>query len=164
MGMVIEVYSRRLLVVAADSGTNEFFHMKGMPLSPPIQMQQEEPVTSERELPPYNGYGSEEDSLASCVGSLIPTVPMKKLGENKIMRFQAKMESQNPEDRDRVFTVSFYLMDNTVQIHEPPKRNSGIVGGSFLSRMKLRTNEGLITAEYVVQAERRLDDWQGAKL
>lgn len=87
-------------------------------------------------------------SLASCVGSLIPTIPMKKLGENKIMRFMAKMESQNPEDRDRNFTVSFYLVDNTVQIHEPPKRNSGIVGGSFLSRMKLRTQDGLITEEY----------------
>lgn len=58
------------------------------------------------------------------------------------------MESKNPEDVDRNFTVSFYLVDNTVQIHEPPKRNSGIVGGSFLSRIKLRTAEGFITEEY----------------
>jgi len=147
-GMVVEVYSRKLLIVAGDSFTVDFFNKKGMPLSEPIRIEQEEPVTTVRELPPYNGYGSEEDSLASCVGSLVPTVPMKKLGENKIMRFQAKMESQNPEDRDRTFTVSFFLIDNTVQIHEPPKRNSGIVGGSFLSRMKLRTDEGLITEEY----------------
>ena len=76
-----------------------------------------------------------------------------KLGENKIMRFKAKLESRNPEDTERSFTVSFYLVDNTVQIHEPPRRNSGIVGGSFLSRMKLRTTEGLITQEYVKRRE-----------
>jgi EF-hand domain-containing protein 1 len=97
---------------------------------------------------PYASPRSALLSLASCVGSLIPTVPKAKLGENKTMRFMAKMESTNPEDVERVFTISFFLVDNTVQIHEPPKRNSGIVGGSFLSRMKLRTAEGLITQEY----------------
>ena len=148
IGTVIDVYAKKLLIVSADSNTYAFYESKGMPLDPPLQLEMEEPVVAVRELPPYNGFGSEEDSLASCVGSLIPTIPTKKLGENKTMRFRAKMESRNPEDVDRVFTISFFLQDNTVQIHEPPKRNSGIVGGSFLSRMKLRTAEGLITQEY----------------
>ena len=148
IGTVVDVYAKKLLIVSADSKTFAFYESKGMPLDPPLQLAMEEPVVATRELPPYNGFGSEEDSLASCVGSLIPTVAKVKLGENKTMRFRAKMESKNPEDVDRVFTISYYLQDNTVQIHEPPKRNSGIVGGSFLSRMKLRTAEGLITQEY----------------
>jgi hypothetical protein len=148
IGSEISVYSKKLFFAAADTFTYEFYDARNMPLSAPIQQTSEDQVHAVRELPPYNGYGSEEDSLASCVGSLVPTVPHKKLGENKIMRFMAKMESRNPEDMDRNFTISFYLIDNTVQIHEPPKRNSGIVGGSFLSRMKLRTAEGLITQEY----------------
>ncbi|GMH49726.1 hypothetical protein TL16_g00594 [Triparma laevis f. inornata] len=148
IGTVIDCYSKMLLIVSADVVSYQFYAEKGMPLDPPLQLSVEEPVVAKRELPPYNGFGSEEDSLASCVGSLIPTVPKAKLGENKTMRFMAKMESTNPEDVERVFTISFFLVDNTVQIHEPPKRNSGIVGGSFLSRMKLRTAEGLITQEY----------------
>ncbi|GMH73724.1 hypothetical protein TrRE_jg8519 [Triparma retinervis] len=148
IGTVVDVFSKHLLIVSADAPTYAFYEKKGMPLDPPLELVQEEPVVAQRELPPYNGFGSEEDSLASCVGSLVPTLPRIKQGESKVMRFAAKMESKNPEDVDRNFTVSFYLVDNTVQIHEPPKRNSGIVGGSFLSRMKLRTAEGLITEEY----------------
>ena len=148
IGEVVDCYSKKLLIVSADAPTYAFYESKGMPLSPPLELVQEEAPVAQRELPPYNGFGSEEDSLASCVGSLVPTVPKVKLGDNKIMRFMAKMESKNPEDVERNFTVSFFLVDNTVQIHEPPKRNSGIVGGSFLSRLKLRTTEGLITQEY----------------
>ena len=148
IGTAVDVYSKTFIIVEADMVSRKFYEEKGCPLSPPIKVQAEEQIMARRELPPYNGYGSEEDSLASCIGSLIGVAPKIKLGENKIMRFKAKMESKNPEDIERTFTVSFYLVDNTVQIHEPPKRNSGIVGGSFLSRMKLRTTEGLITQEY----------------
>lgn len=61
VGMVIEVYSRKLIVVAADEIAVQFYKEKGMPLSEPLSMEQEDPVFAERELPPYNGYGSEED-------------------------------------------------------------------------------------------------------
>jgi hypothetical protein len=153
IGTVVDVYSKHFIIVDADVVARLFYEEKGRPLQEPFTVQQEEQVIAERELPPYNGYGSEEDSLSSCVGSLIGVAPKVKLGENKIMRFKAKLESRNPEDTERSFTVSFYLVDNTVQIHEPPRRNSGIVGGSFLSRMKLRTTEGLITQEYVKRRE-----------
>ena len=62
VGSVINVYSRNLLVVAGDKATVKFYQDKGMPLSEPIVLQREEPVTTVRELPPYNGYGSEEVS------------------------------------------------------------------------------------------------------
>ena len=48
-----------------------------------------------REIPPYNGFGSEEDSLQSAI-YLVPRVPkknfvkMNKL-DGKILRFAAKM-------------------------------------------------------------------------
>jgi hypothetical protein len=148
IGTVVDVYSKHFIIVDADVVARRFYVEKGCPLADPITVQQEDQIMATRELPPYNGYGSEEDSLASCIGSLIGVAPKIKLGENKILRFKAKMESRNPEDTDRTFTISFYIADNTVQIHEPPKRNSGIVGGSFLNKMKLRTTEGLITQEY----------------
>lgn len=54
-----------------------------------------------------------------------------------------------PEDQNRSFIITFYKADRTVVVREPPKRNSGIVGGNFLSRMKVRdTCDNVITEGY----------------
>merc|ERR1711865_1150026 len=87
IGEVVEVYSRFLVIVNADVETNAFYNSNNLSLGPALEIPQPEVVHAQRELPPYTGYGSEEDSLASCVGSLIPSVPMKKFGVNKIMNF-----------------------------------------------------------------------------
>ncbi|RYG67673.1 hypothetical protein EON64_06920 [archaeon] len=55
------------------------------------------------EIPPYNGFGSEEDSLQTCKASLIPTAPMKdgmkaKLFQGMILRYKATMH--NPKVRE----------------------------------------------------------------
>ncbi len=42
-----------------------------------------------------------------------------------------------PEDDGRYFIITYYKADRTVVVREPPKRNSGIIGGNFLSRMKV---------------------------
>lgn len=41
------------------------------------------------------------------------------------------------EDEGRRFIITYYKSDRTVVVREPPKRNSGILGGNFLSRMKV---------------------------
>lgn len=42
-----------------------------------------------------------------------------------------------PEDEGRRFIITYFKSDRTVVVREPPKRNSGIIGGNFLSRMKV---------------------------
>ncbi|CAM9802662.1 unnamed protein product, partial [Hapterophycus canaliculatus] len=42
-----------------------------------------------------------------------------------------------PEDEGRRFIITYFKADRTVVVREPPKRNSGIIGGNFLSRMKV---------------------------
>lgn len=44
-----------------------------------------------------------------------------------------------PEDEGRRFIITYFKADRTVVVREPPKRNSGIIGGNFLSRMKVCT-------------------------
>lgn len=46
-----------------------------------------------------------------------------------------------PEDEGRRFIITYFKADRTVVVREPPKRNSGIIGGNFLSRMKVRCVE-----------------------
>jgi hypothetical protein len=37
----------------------------------------------------------------------------------------AKVMTKNPIQAERRFVISYYLADDTINIHEPPMRNSG---------------------------------------
>ncbi len=47
-------------------------------------------------------------------------------------------KSVRQEDKDRRFIISYRLSDDMITIYEPPQRNSGILGGKFLERTKVR--------------------------
>lgn len=49
-----------------------------------------------------------------------------------------------PEDEGRRFIITYFKSDRTVVVREPPKRNSGIIGGNFLSRMKVHVSYHVI--------------------
>lgn len=97
-------------------------------------------------LPPYNGYGTIEDSLQNCL-SLVPKPPKRDLHKlmNKdkiILRFVAKIvdtdtHRHSATDLARRFIVSYFMMDDSLLIFEPPVRNTGIAGGKFLERQKI---------------------------
>ncbi|KAJ1627617.1 hypothetical protein T492DRAFT_1023521 [Pavlovales sp. CCMP2436] len=111
-----------LEVRRANSGRDPFpaFVKKGVP--PPLQKKKRD----------------EEDSLGSFV-YLIPKPPHKdfrKMMENdrKILRFMARLDSNEPEDAERVFVLKLFLQDDTIAVFEPPQKNSGLVGGKFFER------------------------------
>ena len=68
--------------------------------------------------------------------------PKKRNGENRQITFTAKLLSGGPDDVDRRFVITFYDIDDTLIILEPPIRNSGFVGGTFLARMKIKKENG----------------------
>lgn len=93
-------------------------------------------ASAKMEIPPYNGYGSLEDSLQNCL-YLVPEPPKKdyiKLleNQNKLLRYEAVMVTTRPEDQSRKFILSYRLSDDSIGIFEPPIRNSGVIGGKFL--------------------------------
>merc|ERR1712100_451967 len=46
----------------------------------------------------------------------------------------------SPEDRERLFIVSYYLADDTISVYEPPARNSGFMGGKFMERSRAKAS------------------------
>eukprot|EP01031_Cornospumella_fuschlensis_P027408 gene27408-33102_t len=143
IGMQLEVYARTLRIVDADQPTRDFYSVNGVELANPIVLEQPEVVVHAREVPPPTGFGSEEDSLRSVAGSLMPgPPPTKKYGENKQLTFLASLLSGTVDDKDRRFVISFYVMDNTLKVMEPPLRNSGFTGGTFLSRRTIKKLDG----------------------
>ncbi len=45
--------------------------------------------------------------------------------DSYILRFMAKIMTKDPIQAQRRFVISYYLADDTLNIHEPPIRNSG---------------------------------------
>lgn len=147
IGERVNVWGRTILIIDADEFTKDFYRSKfGVTkfnvVEPPPQ-----PPQKAREIPPYNGFGSEEDSLCSCMG-LIPKPPQRdfikfmekdRSGLNSnVLRFVATLKTENPVDAGRKFIVSFFLSDDTIAVFEPPQRNSGVVGGKFLERGRIQ--------------------------
>lgn len=105
-------------------------------------------------IPPHVAPGSEEDSLGSFL-YLIPKVPKKNFrrmmeNDRKILRFMARLDTTAPEDQGRIFVVKYFLADDTVAVFEPPQKNSGIVGGKFLERGRIKKPQ---SHEYYCQAD-----------
>lgn len=153
IGNVINVWGRKLLICECDEFTQVYYRSKyGIDDYTPIKYKSDNEALKKRETPPYNGFGSEEDSLSNCL-SLIPKPPkrdfikfMKKDRdglESNVLRFIAKMDTQKPIEVDRRFTISYFLSDDTVLVFEPPQRNSGIIGGKFLERGRVKKPDGV---------------------
>lgn len=147
IGSQINVYGRTITVTDADEFTKDFYKSKYAIKEFNVQGGGPRDPDNKRIIPPYNGFGSEEDSLCSCMG-LIPKPPQRdfmkfmekdRSGLNSnVLRFVAFLKTENPVDAGRKFIVSFFLSDDTIAVFEPPQRNSGVIGGKFLERGRIK--------------------------
>jgi len=147
IGSCLNVYGRTILITDADDFTKDFYKSKYGCEKFDIRTSAPKAPANPRVIPPYNGFGSEEDSLCSCMG-LIPKPPQRdfikfmekdRSGLNSnVLRFVAFMKTENPVDAGRKFTVFFFLSDDTIAVFEPPQRNSGVIGGKFLERGRIK--------------------------
>jgi hypothetical protein len=135
----ITAYGRNYQICGVDASTQAYYartfnrHFEISSVRMP-----EAPEPTERQIPPYNGFGDEVDSL----GYIYNLVPKKPKGDffksvdndKKILRYNARFNTRVPEDVDRRFIISFYLADDSISIYEPAVKNSGIIEGPFLRR------------------------------
>ncbi|KAK3094621.1 hypothetical protein FSP39_004130 [Pinctada imbricata] len=148
LGAVLNVWGRKVLICDCDEFTKEYYRNKfGLETFPSVEYKKDPMGMGPRQFPPYNGWGSEEDSLCSCMG-LLPKPPKRdfikfmekdRRGlDSNVLRFLARMDTTKPIDMDRRFIISYFLSDDTILVFEPPVRNSGIIGGKFLERTRIK--------------------------
>jgi len=144
IGSTINVFGRELLLCDSDDFTSEFMERNfgHDTRSNVINLEEGRPEPPLMEIPPYTGFGSEEDSLGSFY-SLVPKAPKAnwaKYFENdkKILRFVSQLDTRAPEDRERLFIISYYLADDTMTVYEPPARNAGHLGGKWMERCRVK--------------------------
>ncbi|KAM4522522.1 LOW QUALITY PROTEIN: EF-hand domain-containing protein 1-like [Odontesthes bonariensis] len=143
LGQTIKLLSRRFLLYDCDGFTKEYYPKNHPDLEmKPIEVQEKADTPEEKkEIPPYNGFGSLEDSLQNCL-SLNPEPPkvdVLKMFENdgKVLRYIARLDSPNPEDECQRFILSYFLSNDMISIFEKPIRNSGIMSGKFLEKTRI---------------------------
>ncbi|XP_030315196.1 EF-hand domain-containing family member C2 [Calypte anna] len=149
IGAVINVWGRKILLCDCDEFTKAYYRTKyGIEDFTPVPYKAPGPPPKpEKTFPPYTGFGSEEDSLSSCMGLLLkpPQKDVKKFMEkdrygmeSNILRFVAKLNTDSAVDRDRKFIISYFLCDDTISVFEQTQNNKGIVGGKFLERGRIK--------------------------
>nr|CAG4714695.1 unnamed protein product [Naegleria fowleri] len=147
IGKRIIVFSKNFLLYDCDPFTREFYAKKyGITDMTPIDVKDAPKTEIQYEEPPYNGFGDEEDSLGSWKYLVIkpPKKDVKKYIENdhKLFRYSAVLVTDKPEDKGRKFILSYYLSDDTISVFEPVQRNSGVIGGKFLQRSRVKNERG----------------------
>lgn len=132
IGQQINVFGRPVVLTDCDKFTQQYYRdvygiEEFIPIERPIETRYIQSCVA-KIIPPYNGFGSYEDSEANCM-SIQPKAPqrdMKKFMElDKCnLRFKAQIISVVGEDSDREFVITYYLSDDTISVFEIAKRNS----------------------------------------
>lgn len=124
IGQTINVFGRMMLIVKCDRFTRDHYQSKGIHLRDDMPLVVEEKKAEiKRVVPPYNGFGSEEDSLRSCTGKVNPPPLFCSKKKSGIMlRFNASLVVDDPDDSSsiRKFAIHFFPEDGTITINEPP--------------------------------------------
>lgn len=131
----MNVFGRDVVLINCDKFTQHYYRSKYGIEEFIALPKPEEPAnrfkyrSDERILPPFNGWGTHEDSEGNCI-TVEPKPPHRdftkfiKLDQCKL-RFGAQMLSDVLENNERIFLITYYLSDDTISVYEVSGRNSG---------------------------------------
>uniref|UniRef100_A0A8D9ELT9 EF-hand domain-containing family member C2 n=6 Tax=Cacopsylla melanoneura TaxID=428564 RepID=A0A8D9ELT9_9HEMI len=112
-----------------------------------------------RQLPPYNGFGTFEDSAVNCniLDPLLnpPVQSMRQFLQEsgqgldcRILRFNARRVSDQDDSKEFEFeyVISCYMADNTISVYKSSGQNSGCGSGMIIGKRKLlKPNQSMRT-------------------
>lgn len=133
IGAIINFLGRRVTLTDCDEFTKQYYRENyGIEEFEPIEKPRERfapTVPIDRSLPPYNGWGSIEDSESNCL-SIQPKPQCRDTKQFMALdpytfKFRARMLSDVADNLNREFILTFHLGDNTISVYEVAERNSG---------------------------------------
>ncbi|XP_047130574.1 EF-hand domain-containing family member C2 isoform X1 [Hydra vulgaris] len=150
IGEVLNVWGRSFIVCDCDEFTKDYYKFKyGIDNFTPLNYKFKKIDQKHRDVVNYKDskIGFEEDSSFNSL-ALTPKPPKKDFKkfmerdryglDSKVLRFVAMQNTKQVIEVDRRFIISYFLSDDTFLIFEPPQRNSGLIGGKFLERGRVR--------------------------
>ena len=151
VGTEIDICGKKIFLYDCDEFTREYYKVKyDREEMKKIDIDTEVPKKQVKEVPPYTGIGSEEDSLTSWLGgnSLEPKPPQRdffkfsKLDrhgyDSQVLRFSARLVKDGEIDKYRKFVISYFMSDDNILISVLPEPGSGITPGKFIEKGKMK--------------------------
>lgn len=131
VGGTVDVYGRNLFLYDCDTNTKNYYKEKYGIEFVPVQVEgaEEEKLSTTQVTVGgvhkwcANVWQTQRQGLSSFVEAP-PKKNFQKMLDNdrKTLRFAGTLVSKRPEDKDRIFIISYYLADDTISIFEPPQR------------------------------------------
>lgn len=120
----------------------------------PIKRKTDPPRKVVHNIPPHNGFGSDEDSLLT-VFYLRPECAVRRVIEHfkrdkHILRFNGRIINQNNTEAERKFVFSFFVADDSLLIFEEAGKNSGRISAKFKEKGKVKNP---ITSKYYMEKD-----------
>ncbi|CAF0958253.1 unnamed protein product [Rotaria sordida] len=145
LGRHITIFNRRFFLYDCDIFTKSFYHQNfGQFDFTPIDIDTKRYIKPSIQLspvPPHIMFGKPEDTIQN-VKNLIPK-PIKKdriklmENENRVLRYEAIMESVNERDAQRKFLIVYRLADDLISVYEKPLDGYGCLTRKFLERIRI---------------------------
>ncbi|XP_055355499.1 EF-hand domain-containing protein 1-like isoform X2 [Paramacrobiotus metropolitanus] len=147
-GQTLLLFGRKVTICDCDEATKEWYkaklgHMEFPKVHPDELLPQQPELNKHRhsEWHPMHRQGGFEDSMQNCL-SLNPQPPKKNdlqaiVYDKEVLRYEARLVTQEPDDRSRRFVFSYFVGDGTVMIMEQSVASISSVKQTFLSRRKL---------------------------
>jgi len=145
VGRMIQMLGNNFFICDADKFTRDYFDSKfGIVLREKVDVEIPRPEVPTSALPPYTGYGSEEDSMSSVL-HLLPRPPKKDwrniAQRERVLRFKAerRMLGNETEPSELSYVLVYYIQDDTISINATARqenRNSGEYTGKYLLKGK----------------------------
>ncbi|ESO04736.1 hypothetical protein HELRODRAFT_78915 [Helobdella robusta] len=147
IGSSLNVYNRRIIVHSMDNFTKDYYRKKYGISTDSLKKHIDLYKQKYCHLPPYNGFGSEEDSAGNCL-TLHPEtlrsndaiqffVHDRRALDSNLLRFEACLMSSFAPDTQRKFIVLYFRTNDTFKIFEVKVNNSGYIGGTFAYRQRI---------------------------
>lgn len=133
VGETVFVLGRRMLLYDCDEFTKNYYRkVLCIEQKPAISVEEPKRPIQPKPMPPHDGIGSLEDSLQNTKSFMLkpPRMPVLRqiLNANKKLRYEMVFDAVHPEDTIRKFLLMYNLGTGMCSIHEPPIKNSGILG------------------------------------
>ncbi|KAJ3027177.1 UNVERIFIED_CONTAM: EF-hand domain-containing member C2 [Siphonaria sp. JEL0065] len=143
IGAVLHFYGRPFVICDCDEFTKDYYREKfGLDIFDPVRLEDYEEAPLEEYVPP------KEKVVLPMLGGANESSHHRKKDLKMIqydgicLRFLGVLKTTKQVDADRRFVISMYPVDGTVSVFEPHQRNSGIVGGKFLEKARIKRPDG----------------------
>eukprot|EP01012_Entosiphon_sulcatum_P018877 TRINITY_DN23684_c0_g1_i1.p1 TRINITY_DN23684_c0_g1~~TRINITY_DN23684_c0_g1_i1.p1 ORF type:complete len:782 (-),score=214.29 TRINITY_DN23684_c0_g1_i1:84-2429(-) len=151
VGRVVPIHNREYFLYDCSPWTRDWYATeKGVTMLPPQDVDKKYDLLPKKmpraAPPPHDGIGTEEDSLGNWQNLILRPTQTRNFTQwvqNSGMQLKfilrmVRSPTATIEEDGRHFLLTYHLEDDTLQIDEIGIKNSGIVGGRFLRRQKVK--------------------------